>query len=258
MRRKKHHWLKWFLGLDLFLSAVLAGLYWHDEGRLPSPVLLSDWLSQAKQTIGGMPEQPPTAVTPLNIPLIKQYPQLPRGCEVTSLAMLLNYAGVDVNKLTLAHAIHKVPYSADGRYGDPEKGFVGNMYRSDQPGYGVYHQPLVRLADHYLPNRITDLSGKSFTAVEEKLSEGKPVLVIINTTFRPLASSAFQTWSTKNGTVRVTYFEHAVLLTGYTPDSVFFNNPLGGKNMSVNKEAFIKAWQQMGSQAISYRDFPGI
>ena len=41
-----------------------------------------------------------------DVPFIKQLPELPRGCEVTSLAMLLQYKGVQVDKMQLASEIH--------------------------------------------------------------------------------------------------------------------------------------------------------
>lgn len=43
----------------------------------------------------------------LDVSVIKQFPELPRGCEVTSLAMLLQYKGVKTNKITLAQKIKK-------------------------------------------------------------------------------------------------------------------------------------------------------
>ena len=54
-------------------------------------------------------------------------PDLPNGCEVTSLAMLLNYYGINVTKEDLAQKIAHVS-SYDGNYrGNPNKGFVGYM-----------------------------------------------------------------------------------------------------------------------------------
>lgn len=44
----------------------------------------------------------------LDVPLIAQNPELPRGCEVTSLAMLLNYAGIKVDKMKLAKEVKKI------------------------------------------------------------------------------------------------------------------------------------------------------
>jgi hypothetical protein len=46
----------------------------------------------------------------VNVPHIQQMPELPRGCEVTSLAMLLQYAGVSVDKMTLANEITTISF----------------------------------------------------------------------------------------------------------------------------------------------------
>lgn len=43
----------------------------------------------------------------MDVPLISQNPELKNGCEVTSLAMVLQYAGIKVNKLELANSIKK-------------------------------------------------------------------------------------------------------------------------------------------------------
>ena len=41
----------------------------------------------------------------LNVPLVNQLPDLPNGCEVTSLAMLLKYYDINVSKLELSSNI---------------------------------------------------------------------------------------------------------------------------------------------------------
>jgi uncharacterized protein YvpB len=87
----------------------------------------------------------------VDAPLIAQYPQLPRGCEVTRLAMMLNHASIHVSKMTLAKQVKKdpTPYKVkDGNtyLGNPNTGFVGDMYDLKKPGYGVYHEPIFDLA----------------------------------------------------------------------------------------------------------------
>lgn len=194
----------------------------------------------------------------LDVPVVKQYPELPRGCEVTSLSMLLQYAGISIDKMELAQNVKKdtTPFKKiDGiiYYGDPNNGFIGDMYNLENRGYGVYHKPIADLAKKYLPEQIVDLTGTNFIDLKGYLSKGVPIWVITNVTYKDLPNSFFQTWQTPNGPVEITYKEHSVLITGYDSNFVYFNDPITGtKNRRAKKEDFIKAWIQMGSQAITY------
>jgi uncharacterized protein YvpB len=257
------HWIRLFLMLDLFLLAIIAGLY-ADRQPVVSGILnkISGTVAGAVRLVQGDLTRADAAnqekSVRLDVPLILQKPELPRGCEVTSLAMMLIQAGIHVDKMELAADLKKLPYRSDGKYGDPDDGFVGNMYHLDQPGFGVYHRPLADLAGRYLPFRIDDLSGKSFDGVLASLDRGRSVVVWTNVTFRPLPGSAFETWPTDSGKIRVTRSEHAVLVTGYDAGHIYFNNPLGKKNEQADRTAFIQAWKQMGSQAVTYRTIPFI
>lgn len=192
----------------------------------------------------------------LSAPHIRQLPELPNGCEVTSLTMLLRDAGVVTDKMKLAGEMKKVPFQA-GRYmGNPNEGFVGNMYRGDRnhPGFAVYHGPVAELAEKYLGNRVHDFSGSSWTDVEKEISSGNPVWVITSIQFRPVPDSAWRNWHTEEGDIRITFQEHSVLVTGYDREHIFFNDPLADHEGSQSeKAAFIEAWEQFGNQAISIR-----
>lgn len=194
----------------------------------------------------------------IDAPTIWQMPELPRGCEVTSLAMLLQYKGISVDKLTLAKGIKKNPAEyklANGNiyFGDPNEGFVGNMYTYSEPGLGVYHKPIAELAEKYLPGKIKDLTGADFLELKVHLSDSRPVWIIINTEYKKIDDSFFQTWYTPKGTVSVTTKEHSVLVTGYDQKYVYFNDPLTGeKNKKAPMHDFTEAWVQMGRQAITF------
>lgn len=194
----------------------------------------------------------------LDAPIISQLPELPRGCEVTSLAMLLQFANVNVDKLTLASEIKKETTAykvSNGKiyFGHPNNGFVGNMYTKEERGLGVYHKPIKELAEKYLPGKVQDLTGSSFTDLKIHLSDNRPVWVIINTTYKKLPLNQFETWHTPNGIISVTYKEHSVLMTGFDDQNVYFNDPLTGeKNKKAPIVDFEQSWVQMGSQAITY------
>lgn len=195
----------------------------------------------------------------LQAPLINQFPELPRGCEVTSLAMLMQYHDIEADKMSLAREIEKdkTPYQVKGNkvyFGNPNKGFVGNMYSLNEPGYGVYHQPLKQLAEQYAGERVRDLTGSSFYEILAALNRNEPVVVITNVTFQKLPDSAFMTWHTQDGPIQVTMKEHAVLITGYDRNYIYFNDPIDGKSKKAPFNDFVDAWVQMGKQAITIRN----
>ncbi|WP_235680121.1 C39 family peptidase [Paenibacillus albicereus] len=194
----------------------------------------------------------------IDAPLLQQMPELARGCEVTSLAMMLQHAGIDADKMQLAREIQKdpTPYSRKNgvvHFGHPNTGFVGDMYSFSNPGYGVYHKPISKLAEAYLPGRVIDLTGSDLESALYSLQQGKPVWVIINSRFSALPESMFQTWQTPSGPIRITYREHSVLLTGFDDRFVYFNDPLAEQSpRKAQRASFQEAWEQMGRQAITY------
>lgn len=194
----------------------------------------------------------------ISTPVVSQMPELARGCEVTSLSMLLRHAGVKVDKMTLAKSIKKDPTKLKKKngkkyYGNPNTGFVGNIYTFSKPGFAVYHKPIENLANKYLPNRIINLTGNSFNKVEEYVAAGHPVWIITTSWFSYVPKQYWETWYTPTGKIKMTYKEHSVLITGYDNKYVYFNDPLDGtKNKKKLKKSFIDGWKQFGNQAISY------
>ncbi|MDQ0200875.1 C39 family peptidase [Neobacillus ginsengisoli] len=194
----------------------------------------------------------------LDAPLIAQNPELSRGCEVTSLAMMLQDAGIKADKMELAKQLKKdpTPYSKQNGqiyFGNPNTGFVGDMYTFKHPGLAVYHGPIAELAKKYLPNRVVDFSGSNFEEIYKYLNNGTSVWVINNTWFDTVPSQYWQKWNTPVGPISITYKEHSVLVTGYDRNYIYFNDPLAViKNRKMPVSAFKRGWEQMGKQAISY------
>ncbi|MDA8145257.1 MAG: C39 family peptidase [Thermaerobacter sp.] len=202
----------------------------------------------------------------IRVPAQSQYPQLPNGCEVTSLSMLLNAVGHPVSKLVLAREeptdptplVLNVYHRPDGQvlhvvksWGNPNRGFVGKVNVKNY-GYGIYHGPLTELLSRIMPGRAADLTGQPFSAVLAQVARGVPVVAWTTLDFRP--TSDWVTWQSPEGPVHATPLEHAVLVVGYDHDHIFVNNPANGRQaQAVDRGAFIRSWKQLGSQAITVR-----
>lgn len=193
----------------------------------------------------------------IDAPLISQLPELKNGCEVTSLAMMLNYAGIEVDKMTLAKKVEKdttpPTYDKNGNiieWGDPDEGFVGDI-TGNNPGYSVDPEPLLGLINQYLPNKALDLTEVSYDEIEKTLSKSIPIVVWVTCDFKDPSKNT--QWDSDDKTVNATFSQHAVLLTGYDEENIYYNDPHSNtKNKKVSKSSFIRIWQTMGKKALSY------
>lgn len=194
----------------------------------------------------------------LDVPIICQLDTendgryLSAGCEVTSLAMILQANGIAVTKEQLADAVAKEPFiDDDGYYGNPNLGFVGDMEGWDE-GYSVYHGPIVDLAEQYAVGDnlvVADLTGQDFEQVLKEVASGTPVWVLTDTSYAPSYNT--DVWETAEGDIVVNWTVHSVVVTGYDDEYVYLNDPyLYEPNEAVLRSDFAASWKQMGSQAV--------
>lgn len=194
----------------------------------------------------------------MDVPIIAQNPELKYGCEVTSLAMLLQYAGIEVDKMKLAAELPKdedpVSKNESGditHWGNPDHGFVGDI-TGKRMGYAVYANPLVQLMKQYLPDRTINLTDKPFEDILKQLRDKKPV--VIWTTGDYKLPDRWETWIHDNEEINTPLDLHAVVLVGFDSDYFYVNDPLTGKRAHpVEKKPFIDSWVSLGKQALSYQ-----
>ena len=169
--------------------------------------------------------------------------------------MMLNYIGIDVDKLTLADEVKKDPTpivrSGDviTSWGDPQYGFVGSISGNTGVGYAVYPEPLIPLINDYTDDRGVNLTGKSLDTLKQYLASDHPIIVWVTADW---TMPSFITWTKNDKTIHSTFSEHAVLLTGFDEDYFYFNDPLANQKSYVSINTFESVWTAMGSMAVSY------
>lgn len=106
----------------------------------------------------------------LDVPLIAQRPELPTGCEITAVTMLLQYTGIQVDKVHLAK---EMPY-ADS---DCNQGFVGDPFTEN--GNSIYPPALIDLITKYT-GHASDLTGADLPTLKAQIDQGRPVVVWVS------------------------------------------------------------------------------
>lgn len=192
----------------------------------------------------------------IQVPLMTQSTELPRGSGVTALAMFLSYnLQRSIEPSALASEIIKdtTTYRTTSgmiSFGDMHQGFVGSINQLAKQGLGVYMEPLTDLAMEYMEKDLYDLTGCSFEQLLYNVSEGNPVLVITPNHFAKVTEPMRQEWSTPSGFMEVTPNLHTVVLVGYDQKNIYFNDPSTGALGSQSMGSFQLGWEDLGRQAI--------
>lgn len=191
-----------------------------------------------------------TDSTLIDVESIMQNPELPNGCEVTSLAMVLNKLGYTVDKLTLNDKYLDIgPVGLTNYY----TANIGNP--RDANSFGSYSPVIVNTAVKYIEDNgknhsVYEITGYNIDEVYYQLSQGNPVIVWITQDIntKPLVT---KTWVIDGQTLNWKHPLHCVVLTGYDMNAktVTLVDPILGI-VTHSMDLFELRWMEMGAQAL--------
>lgn len=178
-----------------------------------------------------------------------QLPNLPTGCEITSLTAVLNYWGYGVNKETMADK-----YLEKGEMGKVTayEAFIGEPTSTN--GCCCFAPVIQRAANKYLSEqnsfyRAYDLTGASLEDLYREINQNHPVIVWA--TINMGEPRYYPQLKLSDGTYSWIGGEHCMVLTGYnkSTNSVYVMDPLRG-NVVYDASLFNKRYEQLFLQAV--------
>lgn len=192
----------------------------------------------------------------IDVPTVMQNPELPNGCEITSLTAVLNYKGYNADKLEMADVYlpKEAFYRKDGKlYGaNPYVAYAGNP--REKSGFFSYAPPIIEAANRYLDTvegkeNPIDISGSTREQIIEYLNQGTPVVIWVTLDLsKPKLDYSWHLTDTgeeKDMPVNL----HCVVLNGYVDDNVHVMNPLKGQ-VQYNADEFFQSYVELGSHAL--------
>ncbi|MDE6021554.1 MAG: C39 family peptidase [Ruminococcus sp.] len=188
----------------------------------------------------------------LDVEPLMQEPELPTGCEITSLTCLLNYLGFPADKVVMADTYLDYVLENGTDYTLFEK-YIGNPHAD---GYGCYSPVIVKAASKYLADQNSnleaiDLSGSTKEELFRVIASGHPI-VIWNSVYNQYHEE-YLAWSTPSGVdVYWNTYEHCMLLSGYNliEENVTVCDPLRGE-VQYDLEQFFDVYDDLYQQAMT-------
>lgn len=190
---------------------------------------------------------------------VLQLPELPVGCEITALTILLRYCGFDADKTDLARNYLPTSWgnarTEDGKtYKDSFFDyFIGDPFSR---GYGCFANAIEKAANAYIADHgggftVKNISGAHPDVLYDYLAEGTPVLCWA--TDGMIEPEYYETWYDNATGEQLDWYlnEHCFVLAGFnmSSDLVTLNDPMKGIiDYNINK--FETRYEQMYRQAI--------
>lgn len=179
---------------------------------------------------------------------ICQLPELPTGCEITSLTMVLNHYGYNVDKCDLADN-----YLKKGEVGSTNfyKAFVGSP--DDGASFGCYAPVIEDTANNYLSSqgsskKARTVNGVSFSTLLQYIDNGIPVIVWGTLECQEGYQSV--TWTVDGEDLTWITPEHCMVLVGYDDKHIYVADPMTGQILNYEIDLFIECFRTLYSQAV--------
>ncbi len=190
---------------------------------------------------------------------ILQLPELPVGCEITALTILLRHYGFDADKTDLAKNYLPISWG-NARYEDGKTYkdsffdyFIGDPFSR---GYGCFSGAIEKAANAYISDHgggftVKNISGSHPDVLYDYLAQGTPVLCWA--TDGMIEPEYYETWYDNATGKQLDWYlnEHCFVLAGFNMDAdlVTLNDPMKGIiDYNINK--FETRYDQMYKQAI--------
>lgn len=190
---------------------------------------------------------------------VLQLPELPVGCEITALTILLRHCGFDADKTDLAKNYLPVSWG-NARYEDGKTYkdsffdyFIGDPFSR---GYGCFSPAIEKAANSYIAKHgggftVKNISGSHPDVLYDYLASGVPVLCWA--TDGMIEPEFYETWYDNATGEQLDWYlnEHCFVLAGFnmSADLVTLNDPMKGIiDYNINK--FETRYDQMHRQAI--------
>lgn len=185
---------------------------------------------------------------------ISQYPSLPSGDEITSLAMVLRYLKYNVNECDLCDLyLDKGPVGFTDFY----KANAGNP-RDTYNSYGCLAPVIVNSATKFISanggsHTAYDYTGYNVSELYRQVSLGNPIIVWLCDDFGNTPSIS-RIWVVDGKTLYLKSNMACMVLVGYdyTKGTVTLSNP-AGNTFTLDMSTFERSFADMGSYAVAVK-----
>ena len=162
----------------------------------------------------------------IDVKNILQNPELPNGCEVVSLAIVLKHYGYNINPVEL---FKKFMPKTSSLNGDPWTTYIGD---ARDYGFGCLAPCVEKTGNDYLASvnsdkKIYDVSNMPISTYEHYIDSGIPVIMWGLIDMNENKTIAAHFYNREKYTIWYSY-SHCLVLIGYTNDKYIFCDPLYG------------------------------
>lgn len=191
------------------------------------------------------------------VPVILQNPELPNGCEITTLTAVLNYYGAETSKLEMDQNYlpkQSFEYKMKKKYGPNPNQVYGGEPSNLETGTYVFAEPIVKAANNFITERKLDLhaknsSGSTIKEITNYIRQGIPVIIWVTLDLSPPKVKGGWIMEETGEYHQMYQNLHTMVLLSVGNTTVEVMDPRKGL-ITLDKGAFFNSYEALGEQAV--------